>query len=172
MSQHRCILGNWATSSMGDAKQKGSELLAGNQPSLLPWELNLCLAAAGWCQSHSQLARSKGCRLPAWGEVAQGALPSPHPMPIYSDVGRGQRGSTLLLVALLNAVYQLKDKKKICEKSCTASAVQTSGTCWDARCQPVPCSVPSCPGGVGHWLGLFLDWDHVSGCGGVLSSTK
>lgn len=96
---------------MGDAKQKGSELLAGNQPSLLPWELNLFLGAAGWCQSHSQLAGSKGCRLPAWGEVAQGALPSPRPMPIYSDVGRGQRGSTLLLVALLNAVYQLKDKK-------------------------------------------------------------
>lgn len=96
---------------MGDAKQKGSELLAGNQPSLLPWELNLCLGAAGWCQSRSQLAGSKGCRLPAWGEVARGALPSPRPMPIYSDVGRGQRGSTLLLVALLNAVYQLKDKK-------------------------------------------------------------
>lgn len=96
---------------MGDAKQKGSELLAGNQPSLLPWELNLCLGAAGWCQSRSQLAGSKGCRLPAWGEVVRGALPSPRPMPIYSDVGRGQRGSTLLLGALLNAVYQLKDKK-------------------------------------------------------------
>lgn len=96
---------------MGDAKQKGSELLAGNQPSLLPWELNLFLGAAGCRMSRSQLAGSKGCRLPAWGEVARGALPSPRPMPIYSDVGRGQRGSTLLLVALLNAVYQLKDKK-------------------------------------------------------------
>lgn len=111
MSQHRCILGNWATSSMGNAKQKGSELLVGNQPSLLPWELNSCLGAAGWCQSRSWLVRSKGCRLPAWGEVARAALPSPRPRPIYSDVGRGQRGSTLLLGALLNAVYQLKEKK-------------------------------------------------------------